>query len=346
MGYDISDYRDIHEPYGTLEDFDVLLAELKKNGIRLLMDLVINHTSNEHPWFLESKSSLTNPKRDWYIWRQGKVGANGECLPPNNWESLFKGGAWEYDATTDEYYFHLFASAQPDLNWENPEVRAAIYADIDFWLKKGVSGFRMDAINLISKPMDFPDAPAGQRAFETCCNQVYNRPQVHEWLREMKTKVLNQYKDLVNIGECAGTADAEEIQRYIREDRKELDIIFQFGVACIDFGLWGVFSRRDWDLGEIKRSTREIQTMLRPSWNTWHLENHDSECHLLCCRTTGLIKIRWPFSEPLLPHILVRAFPGSLQASGFLHDDRWWHDLLTPRTGNWSSEPDRGYLST
>ena len=163
-------------------------------------------------------------------------------------------------------------------------MRAAIYADIDFWLKKGVSGFRMDAINLISKPMDFPDAPVGQRAFETCCSQVYNRPQVHEWLREMKTKILNQYKDLVNIGECAGTADVEEIQRYIRDDRDELNMIFQFGVACIDFGQWGVFSRRDWDLGEIKRSTREIQTVLRPSWNTWHLENHDSECLLPCFR--------------------------------------------------------------
>jgi oligo-1,6-glucosidase len=276
MGYDISDYRDIHEPYGTLEDVENLIAELKKRGIRLLMDLVVNHTSDEHPWFLESRSSITNQKRDWYIWKKGKTGPNGEKLPPSNWQSLFKGGAWTYDESTDEYYFHIFASAQPDLNWENPEVRSAVYADIDFWLKKGVAGFRMDAINLISKPQDFPDAPEGQGAFETCCNQVYNRSQVHEWLHEMNEKVLNQYNDLVNVGECPGTSDVEEILKYIKEERKELDIIFQFGVACIDFGPWGVFSRRDWDLGELKRTTKDIQTALRPSWNTWHIENHDS----------------------------------------------------------------------
>ena len=277
MGYDISDYRQIHEPYGTLEDVETLIGELKKRGIRLLMDLVVNHTSKEHPWFLESKSSLDNPKRDWYIWRKGKVGPNGEKLPPSNWQSVFMGSAWEYDETTDEYYFHVFASAQPDLNWENVEVRTAVYADVDFWLKKGVAGFRMDAINLISKPKDFPDAPAGQRGFDTLCSQVYNRPQVHEWLREIKTKVFDNYKDLVNIGECAATQDVDEILKYIKPDRKELDMIFSFDVGCIDFGIWGVFSRRDWDLGELKRTTNSGQNKIRPHWTTLHTENHDSE---------------------------------------------------------------------
>ena len=147
MGYDISDYRKIHEPYGTVEDVETLIAELKKRGIKLLMDLVVNHTSDQHPWFLESSSSLTNPKRNWYIWRKGKSGCDGKTLPPNNWESLFRGSTWKYDEATDEYYFHTFAAAQPDLNWDNPEVRAAIHSDIHFWLRKGLGGLRMDAIN-------------------------------------------------------------------------------------------------------------------------------------------------------------------------------------------------------
>jgi oligo-1,6-glucosidase len=344
MGYDISDYRQIHEPYGTLEEIEKLIAELKKHGIRLLMDLVINHTSEQHAWFLESKSSLNNPKRDWYIWRKGKTGPNGEKLPPNNWESLFKGHAWAYDETTDEWYFHIFASAQPDLNWENPEVRAAVDADIHFWLEKGVAGFRMDAINLISKPMDFPDAPAGQGAFETCCDQVYNRPQVHEWLHDMKVNVMDQYDDLVNIGECAGTNEVEEIQRYISPERKELDMIFQFGVACIDFGPWGVFSRRDWDLAELKNTTKLWQNALRPSWNTWHIENHDSEYNLSCGRMDMLTKIRWSLGEPLRPYVLARVLPSSVKASCFLHDDRWRHNLSAPGTRDRRTEPYRRCL--
>ena len=346
MGYDISDYRQIHEPYGTIEDVEKLIAELKKRGIRLLMDLVVNHTSNEHPWFLESKSSLTNPKRDWYIWRKGKIGHSGEKLPPSNWDSLFTGSAWTYDEATDEYYFHIFASAQPDLNWENPAVRAAVSSDMHFWLQKGVAGFRMDAINLLSKPQDFPDAPAGQGGFENCCNQVYNRPEVHEWLREMKTKVLDHYDDLVNIGECAGTSEVEDVLKYIRDDRKELDIIFQFGVACIDFGAWGVFSHRHWDLAEIKNTTQHWQHVLRPSWNTWHIENHDSKYSVSCSRIEVLTDARWSLGEPLRPHIPAWALPCGVQAPRFLHDDGRRHDLHTPGTRDWRPEPDRRSLST
>jgi glycosidase len=144
MGYDISDYRVIHEPYGTVEDIETLIAKLGENGMKLIMDLVVNHTSNEHRWFKESRSSVDNPKRDWYIWKKGtKDPKTGERIPPNNWKSVFTGSAWEYDETTDEYFFHIFAVGQPDLNWENPEVRAAVHADMDFWLEKGIGGFRM-----------------------------------------------------------------------------------------------------------------------------------------------------------------------------------------------------------
>ena len=153
MGYDISDYRKIHEPYGTVEDVEKLISELKKRSIKLLMDLVVNHTSDQHPWFLESRSSRASPKRDWYIWRKGKPGANGKTSPPNNWESLFRGSTWEYDDTTGEYYFHSFAAAQPDLNWDNPDVRSAIHSDIHFWMQKGLGGLRMDAINCESSPV-------------------------------------------------------------------------------------------------------------------------------------------------------------------------------------------------
>jgi oligo-1,6-glucosidase len=144
MGYDISDYRVIHEPYGTVEDIESLVAKLGERGMKLILDLVVNHTSDEHQWFKESRSSITSPKRDWYIWRKGRVDeTTGKMIPPNNWESLFKGSAWEYDEASDEYYLHLFAIGQPDLNWENPEVRAAVHADMHFWLEKGIGGFRM-----------------------------------------------------------------------------------------------------------------------------------------------------------------------------------------------------------
>lgn len=279
MGYDISDYRGIHEPYGTIEDVETLIAELGKRGIKLLMDLVVNHTSNEHPWFLESKSSTNtnNTKRDWYIWKRGKIGPNGEKLPPNNWESLFKGSAWTYDAGIDEWYFHIFHAAQPCLNWENDDVREAIHDDIHFWLKKGLGGLRIDAINLISKPQDFADAEVTQEGeYQSCFELIKNRPKVHEWLREMREKVFDQYGDLLYVGECGGTNDIEDVKKYVMPERRELDIIFQFELMEVDSGPLGVFSGRDWQLSEIKTLTQKWQTILRPAWNTFHLENHDS----------------------------------------------------------------------
>jgi oligo-1,6-glucosidase len=278
MGYDISDYRVVHEPYGTVEDIETLIAELKKHNIKLLMDLVVNHTSNEHPWFLESASSTDNPKRDWYLWQKGKTGPDGEKLPPNNWESLFKGSAWSYDEKTDEYYFHLFAEAQPCLNWKNDKVRAAIHADMHFWLDKGLGGFRMDAINLISKPDDLSDAPVKHQGYyQSCFELVKNRPQVHEWLRELKEKVMDRYDGLVKIGECGGTDEIEEVLRYISPERNELDVIFQFELTEIDKGPTGMFSPQEWQLSDVKHLTKKWQTVLRPGWNIFHLENHDGE---------------------------------------------------------------------
>ena len=279
MGYDISDYRSIHEPYGTIEDVETLIAELGKRGMKLLMDLVVNHTSNEHPWFLESKSSAStrNPKRDWYIWKQGKVGLDGENLPPNNWESLFKGSAWTYDEGTDEWYFHIFHTAQPCLNWENDEVRKAIHDDIHFWLRKGLGGMRIDAINLISKPQDFADAPITQEGYhQDCYELIKNRPKVHEWLREMREKVFDQYGDFLYVGECGGTNDVSDVKKYILPSRRELDLIFQFEHMELDSGPLGAFSSRDWQLSELKALNQKWQTVLRPAWNTFHLENHDS----------------------------------------------------------------------
>ena len=277
MGYDISDYRAIHEPYGTIEDVELLITELGKRGMKLLMDLVVNHTSNEHPWFLESKSSTTSSKRDWYIWKKGQIGSKGENLPPNNWESLFKGSAWTYDAGTDEWYFHIFHEAQPCLNWGNVDVRKAIHEDIHFWLSKGLGGLRIDAINLISKPQDLTDAPVKQDGYhQSCFDLIANRPKVHEWLKEMREEVFDHYGELLYVGECGGTHDIDDVKKYVMPERRELDIIFQFELMEVDSGPLGVFSGRDWELSDIKSLTQKWQTILRPAWNTFHLENHDS----------------------------------------------------------------------
>ena len=186
-GYDISDYYQIHPEFGTMDTFDRLLRGLHQRGMKLLMDLVVNHTSDEHAWFEASRKDTTNPHRDFYFWREGKNGG-----PPNNWRSFFGGSAWEYDATTDAYYLHIFSKKQPDLNWENPRVRQEVYNIIRFWLDKGVDGFRMDVIPLISKRLDFADAHLP--TFNDVVEQVYsNGPRVHEYIQEMYREVLKDY---------------------------------------------------------------------------------------------------------------------------------------------------------
>src|SRR5512139_1165918 len=195
-GYDISDYQDIMPEFGSLADWDEMLEGMHRRGIRLVMDLVVNHTSDEHPWFVEARKSRDNPYRDYYVWRPGKGGAE-----PNNWASAFSGSAWQYDAVTGEYYLHLFSKKQPDLNWENPRVRQEVYAMMHWWLKKGVDGFRMDVINMVSKVPGLPDEPPepGLR-YVFPNNQSVNGPRLLEFLDEMKREVLSKYA-VLTVGE-------------------------------------------------------------------------------------------------------------------------------------------------
>ena len=232
-GYDISNYQAIHKRYGTMEDYEILLDEAHKRGIRVLMDLVVNHTSDEHEWFVESRKSVDNPYRDYYIWKDGKNGKE-----PNNWGSVFGGSAWDYDVTTDSYYLHCFSKKQPDLNWENPRVREEIYKMMRWWCEKGIDGFRMDVISMISKDPDFPDGKVKDGLYGDPGPHYSHRPRVHEFLQEMNREVLSKY-DIMTVGETSGVtlADAE---LYAGSDRHELDMVFQFEHVSIGDGDYGL----------------------------------------------------------------------------------------------------------
>ena len=268
-GYDISDYREIMDEFGTMEDFDALLAEAHALGIKIVMDLVVNHTSDEHPWFLESRSSLNNDKRDYYIWRPGKNGG-----PPNNWGSSFSGSAWEWDENTGMYYLHFFSKKQPDLNWENPKVRDEVYDMMTWWCEKGIDGFRMDVISMISKPPEpWKDSPTEGGLYGspgiTC-----NGPRVHEYLREMNRRVLSKY-DLMTVGETAGVT-LDEAKKYACADGSELDMVFQFEHVGLDGGLSDKWARRPIDLVELKENLTKWQIGLDGvAWNSLFFCNHD-----------------------------------------------------------------------
>ena len=219
-GYDISDYRKIMKEFGSMEDFDRLLAEAHVRNIRIIMDLVVNHTSDEHAWFVESRKSRENPYRDFYIWKEGKDGKE-----PNNWGSWFGGSAWQYDETTDMYYLHIFSKKQPDLNWDNADVRTQVYDMMRWWLEKGVDGFRMDVISLISKNPDFPDGEV-KGLYGDLTPYCAHGPHVHEYLQEMNREVLSKY-DIMTVGETA-CVTLEEAKKYAGEDRNELNMVFQF----------------------------------------------------------------------------------------------------------------------
>lgn len=205
-GYDIRDYRKVMAEFGTMADFDALLAGIKQRHMRLIIDLVVNHTSDEHKWFVESRKSKTNPYRDFYIWRPGKVGPDGKLEPPNNYPSYFSGSAWTLDPTTNEFYLHYFAVKQPDLNWANPKVREEVFSLMRFWLDKGVSGFRMDVIPLISKPTGLPDLTPEQ--LKSPPNAYANGPHLAEYLQQMNREVLSHY-DVMSVGEATGTTLAQ-----------------------------------------------------------------------------------------------------------------------------------------
>lgn len=267
-GYDISDYEAIMTEFGTMADFDEMLAKAHSLGIKIVMDLVVNHTSDEHKWFIESRSSKDNPKRDYYIWKDGKDGKE-----PNNWGSCFSGSAWQLDETTGQYYLHLFSKKQPDLNWENDEVREEVYSMMNHWCEKGIDGFRMDVISLISKDQSFPDGPTYgglYGSFESCSNG----PRVHEFLKEMNKKVLSKY-DIMTVGECAGVT-LEEAKKYANSDGSELNMVFQFEHTGLDDDSTMKWSTKKMPLVPLKENLTKWQKGLNEvAWNSLYFCNHD-----------------------------------------------------------------------
>ena len=264
-GYDIRDYRKVMKEFGTMADFDELLKGLKQRHMRLILDLVVNHTSDEHAWFVQSRRSKDNSYRDYYIWRPGRDGHE-----PNNWYSFFSGSAWKLDPGTGEYYLHLFAEKQPDLNWENPKVRGEVYDVMKFWLDKGVDGFRMDVIPFVSKDQSFPDIPKG---YENRAEFIYAAgPRLHEYLQEMNREVLSKY-DVMTVGEAFGTS-LEQTPLLVNDRRNELNMIFNFEAVRINQvnGVW-----KSWTLPELKSIyARQNQVLDAHSWNTIFLSNHDN----------------------------------------------------------------------
>ena len=267
-GYDISDYRAILEEFGTMEEFDRMLQAAHERGIRLVMDLVVNHTSDEHPWFVESRKSKDNLYRDYYIWRPARMGKE-----PNNWGSCFSGSAWEYNEATDMYYLHLFSKKQPDLNWDNPRVRDEVYDMMNWWLDKGVDGFRMDVISLISKKPELPDGKPGINGYASF-NEPANGPHVHEYLQEMRRRVL-EGRDTITVGECSGVT-LEEAKKYARSDEKELNMVFQFEHMDVDADGTNKWSDKKMDLRDLKHIMTKWQKGLEGiAWNSLFWENHD-----------------------------------------------------------------------
>lgn len=258
-GYDISDYYAIDPSYGTMADCDLLISEAAKRGIKLMLDIVVNHTSIEHEWFQQARSSLDNPYRNFYIWRD----------QPNNWESKFGGSAWEYEAQTGQYFLHLFDHTQADLNWDNPQVRAEVFKLMRFWRDKGVGGFRLDVINLISKPADFPEDNTDGRRFYT------DGPNVHEYLQEMHREVFEGH-DLINVGEMSSTS-LEHCIRYSRPESKELSMTFNFHHLKVDYPNLQKWVKADFDFLQLKQIFSDWQLGMQAGggWNALFWCNHD-----------------------------------------------------------------------
>lgn len=269
-GYDISDYQAIMEEFGTMEDFDRMLQAAHERGIKIMMDLVVNHTSDEHTWFVESRKSKENPYRDYYIWREGK---NGEA--PNNWGSCFGGSAWEYDQATDMYFLHLFSKKQPDLNWDNEKVRKEVFDMMTWWLSKGVDGFRMDVISMISKVPELPDGTKGEGAlYGDFGPSVINGPHVHEYLQEMRSRVLSEF-DTITVGETSGVT-VEEAVKYAADDESELNMVFQFEQNDLDNGEHSKWNLKKIYLPDLKEILAKWQTRLEgKAWNSLYWNNHD-----------------------------------------------------------------------
>jgi glycosidase len=294
MGYDIADYYSIADEYGTVADVETLIKGCHDRGMKLLMDLVVNHTSDQHEWFKKSRSSKDSEFRDWYVWKPPRIDEHGNRQPPNNWVSHFQGrvhpmtiemvanlatgSAWEYDEPTGEYYLHLYAVEQPDLNWENPAVRKAVHDIVRFWLDKGANGFRMDVINFISKDQAFPDAPVQDKDTPWQWGDKYyaNGPRLHEYLQEIG-KILKEY-DTFSVGEMPFVKDTAEVLKAVRHDRNEINMIFNFEHVDIDHGPHGnKFKPGSWKLTDLKSFFERWQAFMynNGGWNALYWENHD-----------------------------------------------------------------------
>ncbi|KAF2740383.1 glycoside hydrolase [Polyplosphaeria fusca] len=277
MGYDVRDYEDVYRPYGTVQDMEVLIEQTHARGMKIILDLVVNHTSDQHKWFLESRSSKNNPKRDWYIWRPARY-VDGQRKPPNNWIGNFGGSCWEWDEHTQEYYLHLFCPEQPDLNWENSATRQAIYdSAMEFWLQRGVDGFRVDTVNMYSKG-DMVDAPITdpKSEWQFAGFQYCNGPRMHEFLSEMN-QVLQKY-DAMTVGECPHTPDMAKVLKYVSRKEKQLNMVFQFDVVDIGQGPYKFQTTPfNWGLPQFKHAIETTQNLIRGNdgWTTVFLENHD-----------------------------------------------------------------------
>lgn len=269
-GYDIRHYQQIMDEFGTMDDWDEMLHEIHQRGMKLIMDLVVNHTSDEHHWFVESRKTKDNPYRDYYIWRPGKDEAE-----PTNWEATFSGSAWTYDEATNEYYLHLFSKQQPDLNWENPHLRKDIFDMMTWWLDKGIDGFRMDVINFISKDQRFLDGePVPGKKYVSGHDYFMNGPRVHEFLQEMNEEVLSKY-DIMTVGEMPGVTPEEGLL-YTGANRNELNMVFHFEHMDIDSGPGGKWDVQPWSLVELKEILSKWQLELEvDGWNSLYWNNHD-----------------------------------------------------------------------
>lgn len=267
-GYDISDYRKIMQEFGTMEDFDRLLLGIHERGMRLIMDLVVNHTSDEHPWFMQAKEDRSSPFYHYYIWKDPKNGGL-----PNNWGSRFSGPAWEWNEKTGQYYLHIFTKKQVDLNWENPQVRGEVYDLMRFWLDKGIDGFRMDVINAISKDPAFPDGPV-QGLYGDIDNLVFNGPKVHQYLQEMNREVLSHY-DIMTVGETVHVTEQDALH-YAGAETHELNMIHQFQHLVLDHDQYGMWTTKRAALADLKEVFTRWQTALDgKAWNTLFWNNHD-----------------------------------------------------------------------
>jgi len=272
-GYDIRDYRKVMREFGDMADFDTLLAGIKQRHMRLIIDLVVNHTSDEHKWFVESRSSKTSPYRDFYIWRPGHTAPDGARTPPNNYPSYFSGSAWTLDPKTNEYYLHYFAAKQPDLNWANPKVREEVFSLMRFWLDKGVSGFRMDVIPLVSKPTGLPDLTPEQ--LKAPPNAYANGPHLAEYLRQMDREVLSKYDDM-SVGEATGTTLAQT-GNLVDDRRHELNMIFNFDAIKLGRTDFGLSTLGPWSLPELKAIyDSHARVLTKHDWDTVFLSNHDN----------------------------------------------------------------------